>query len=140
MWSGCWLWGAIGVFFCVFFRLVLVGYLIASRKPQYSLTYSFEFFFRLKREEYGNGRGISYDRVLFLLAYMLGVGWLVKTGLFYVDFIELFHAKVRQYIYSICKCRKTLPLQCVFSVLCRICFIFFINNVFVFYKELFLCS
>ena len=34
----------IGVFFCVFFRLVLVSYLIASRKPQYSLNISFEFF------------------------------------------------------------------------------------------------
>ena len=109
-WSGCGLWGVTGVFFCAFFRLVLVSYLIVDRKPQYLLAYSFEFFFRLKREEYGNRKGISYDRVLFLLAYTLGVEWLFKMTSFYVNLFDLFYAKVRQCIYSICKCRKTLPL------------------------------
>ena len=43
-WSGCWLWGVIGVFFCVFFRLVMVSDLNVDRKPQYFLAYSFELF------------------------------------------------------------------------------------------------
>ena len=58
MWSKRGLWGVTGVFFCFFFRLVMVSYLITSRKPQYSLSFSFELFLpfekRIIRKEEGD--------------------------------------------------------------------------------------